>query len=366
MDESPLVVYLEDCNADSQALVGGKAVGLGALLREGLQVPPGFTVTTHAFREHVARNRLGPDIERLLGESDQQRICDDIRGLFESSHVSSQLADEVLGAYERLCRGSGSARPVAIRSSATAEDLADASFAGQQETYLWIIGIDEVLRHLVQCWASLYTPQALAYRAHRNIASADLAMGVVVQTMVPAVAAGVMLTIDPVNGDRSAIVIEAAYGLGAAVVNGEVTPDRLCVDKVLLEIRSRSIGAKTIAYRFDPTVQGTRCERVFAAQQTQACLTDVEVIELAGLGKRMERAMGCAQDMEWAIGPGQSGPREVFLLQARPETIWSQKQSAPLSAAGTTVMDRILQTMVGSPVTMKGDLGHQLPRWRPS
>ena len=232
--------------------------------------------------------------------------------------------------------------------------------SGQQETYLWIIEPQHVLKSVVRCWASLFTPQALAYRAHRNISSADLAMGVVVQCMVPAEAAGVMLTIDPVNGDRSAIVIEAAYGLGVAVVNGEVTPDRLCVDKVLLEIRSRSIGAKSIAYRFEQTIQGIRLEPVPAEEQTRPSVTDDEVIQLASLGKRMERVLGRPQDMEWAIGPGQSRAREVFLLQSRPETIWSQRTSAPLSAAGTTVMDRILQTMVGSRTTMKGDLnlGH--------
>jgi pyruvate,water dikinase len=358
MGVEPLILWLSACRSDCQALVGGKAVGLGLLLREGLQVPPGFVVTTRAFREHIERHRLGPDIERLLGEPDRQHVAEEIRGMFESSRLSAQLEDEVSAAHQRLCGGAESARPMAIRSSATAEDLADASFAGQQETYLWIIGGQEVLSHVVRCWASLYTSQALAYRAHRNIDSADLAMGVVVQCMVPAEAAGVMLTIDPVNGDRSAIVIEAAYGLGMAVVNGEVTPDRFCVDKVLVEIRSRSIGAKTIAYRFDPAVQGTRLEPVSADKQQQPCLTDVEVIELASLGKRMELALGRPQDMEWAIGPGQSGPREVFLLQARPETIWSQKQSARLSAAGTTVMDRILQTMVGSHATIKGDLGH--------
>lgn len=349
---SPSVVWLQDCTADSQPLVGGKAVGLGALVREGLQVPPGFAVTTRGFREHIEHNRLELDIERLLGESN---ASDKIRALFENSRLSPRLEDELSTAYQRLCSGSGSARPMAIRSSATAEDLADASFAGQQETYLWIIGIQHVLEHIVRCWASLFAPQALAYRAHRNIDSTDLAMGVVVQCMVPAEAAGVMLTIDPVNGDRSAIVIEASYGLGVAVVNGEVTPDRLCVDKVLLEIRSRSIGAKTIAYRFDPAVQGTRLEAVPPEKQTYLSVTDDEVIELASVGKRMERAMGRPLDMEWAIGLGQSAAREVFLLQARPETIWSQRRSTPLSAPGTTVMDRILQTMVGSRATMKGD-----------
>jgi len=177
----------------------------------------------------------------------------------------------------------------------------------------------------------------------------DLAMGVVVQRMVPAEAAGVMLTIDPVNGDPSGIVIEASYGLGAAVVNGEVTPDRMCVDKVLLEIRQRSTGTKSVAYRFDSSAQGTRLEPVAPEQQAQPCLSDAEIIHLASLGKKMERAMGQAQDIEWAIGPGVSGAREVFLLQARPETVWSQKPRKPLASAGSSVMDRILQSMSARP-----------------
>jgi phosphoenolpyruvate synthase/pyruvate phosphate dikinase len=132
-----------------------------------------------------------------------------------------------------------------------------------------------------------------------------------------------MLTLDPINGDPSGIIIEAAYGLGVAVVNGEVTPDRVCVDKELLKIRSRSIGTKTVAYRFDATTQGTRLQPVDKQLQAQPSVTDDEFLELASLGKRMEQAMGRPQDLEWAIGPGERSAREVFLLQARPETIWS-------------------------------------------
>jgi pyruvate,water dikinase len=252
------------------------------------------------------------------------------------------VEDEIRRAHQQLC--ASLQVPVAVRSSATAEDLADASFAGQQETYLWILGADEVLRHVMRCWSSLFTPQAIAYRAHLGRAVGDLAMGVVVQRMVPAEAAGVMLTLDPLTGDRSAIVIEASYGLGAAVVNGEVNPDRFSVDKVLMEIRSRTYGVKTVAYRFDASVQGTRLEEVPVALQSKPCVSDAEVLELARLGKQLEQVMGRPQDMEWAIGPG----REVFLLQARPETVWSQKDPTPRSA-GATVMDRILQTMHVSP-----------------
>jgi phosphoenolpyruvate synthase/pyruvate phosphate dikinase len=330
MAGEPHVVGLENCTGDCAQLVGGKATGLGALLREGLQVPPGFAITTAAYREHVARTGLATQLERLLADCTtyeaQLRAAEEIRNLFEASSLSPELAEEVLRVHAELCQPAET--PVAVRSSASAEDMGDASFAGQQETYLWILGGSEVLRHVVRCWASLFTPQAIAYRAHLRTPLTDLAMGVVVQRMVPAEAAGVMLTIDPVTGDRSAIVIEAAYGLGAAVVNGEVNPDRVCVDKELLEIRSRSIGIKTVGYRFDPLTQGIRLEDVPRELQNKPCLRDAEIIELARLGKRMEQALGGSQDIEWAIGPGAGGTREVFLVQCRPETVWSQKALA--------------------------------------
>jgi phosphoenolpyruvate synthase/pyruvate phosphate dikinase len=348
MPVEPHVIWLSDCSGDQASLVGGKVLGLGSLMREGFQVPSGFAVSTHAYREHVAHNQLGAELDRILADCQtferQQRAADEIRSLFEHSRPSASLQEHILGAHEQVCNGNP-LQPVAVRSSATAEDLADASFAGQQETYLWIIGGEQVLDNVVRCWASLFTAQAIAYRAHRHVPVQDLAMGVVVQCMVPAEAAGVMLTIDPVNGDRSQISIEAAFGLGAAVVNGEVTPDRFGVDKVTLEIRSRAIGTKKVAYRFDANVQGTRLEPVPTEQQSQYCLDDDEVIHLATLGKRMEQAMGRAQDIEWAIGRGALGVREIFLLQARPETVWSQKLSAPLATAGSSVMERILQSM---------------------
>lgn len=320
------VLGLEDCTSDCLPLVGGKATSLGNMLRQGLQVPPGFAVTVAAYREHVAHNNLAADLEQLVADcrsyEAQVRASEQIRELFEASTPAPAVEDEIRRAYEVLC--DDPTMPVAVRSSATAEDLANASFAGQQETYLWIIGGDEVLRHVRRCWSSLFTAQAIAYRAHLTTPVTDLAMGVVVQRMVPAEAAGVMLTIDPITGDRSTIVIEAAYGLGAAVVNGEVEPDRFCVDKGTLEMRSRTNGLKTVAYRFDPSVQGTTRADVPADQQTSPCVTDGEMIQLAQLGKRMEQAMGRAQDIEWAIGPD----RELYLLQARPETVWSNALSA--------------------------------------
>jgi phosphoenolpyruvate synthase/pyruvate phosphate dikinase len=352
MSSDPRVLWLAECTGDCAPLVGGKATGLGALLREGLQVPAGFAITTAAYREHIQRNGLAADLERLLADcatfEAQQRASDEIRAMFDASRPTPALQESVLATYDRLSalmKGRSNAErsegdpggakrsresvPVAVRSSATAEDTATASFAGQQDTFLWILGGNEVLRHVTRCWSSLFTPHAIAYRAQMGTPVEDLAMGVVVQQMVPAEAAGVMLTLDPITGDASGIVIEAAYGLGAAVVNGEVDPDRFCVDKSQLAIRSRAIGVKSVAYRFDSSIQGTRREEVPPPLQGKPCVADAEVIQLASLGKHMEQAMGRSQDIEWAIGPGPDGSREVFLLQSRPETVWSQKMQPP-------------------------------------
>ena len=171
-------------------------------------------------------------------------------------------------------------------------------------------------------------------------------MAVLVQRMVAAEVAGVMLTIDPVNGDRSQITIESAFGLGLPVVGGEVTPDRFNVDKVTLEIRSRTIVAQPFADRLEAS-GGVRRDQLSGEEGAAASLTDDEVMLLADMGKRAERALGGPVDMEWAIGPGPEGPRQVHLLQARPETVWSTRQAAPIAAPRSTAMDRMVATMLG-------------------
>jgi pyruvate,water dikinase len=197
----------------------------------------------------------------------------------------------------------------------------------------------------MRCWGSLFTPQAISYRAHLGVPMDGLAMAVVVQEMVRAEAAGVMITLDPVNGDRSAITIESSFGLGLAVVGGEVTPDRFVVDKVTFEIRSRTIGPKAIAYRFDPESRQVVIADVAQDQQRLASLGDEEVIELARIGRALERTQGGPQDVEWAIGPGPGGPRQLFLLQMRPETVWSRRTFAPISDPNTPILARMLQSM---------------------
>lgn len=289
------VVGLGECSPDVGERIGGKALGLGALLREGLPVPPGFVVTTDAYRECVAT------------ASGVAKLTDD---------VASEIAD----AY----RGLGDDVPVAVRSSATAEDTAEASFAGQQDTYLWVQGLEAVQRQVVRCWASLFTERAIGYRERFNVPVEDLAMGVVVQEMIPADVAGVMMTIDPVSGDRSTIYVAAAYGLGEGVVKGDVGSDSYSIDKETLEPRSQEIGTKEQAYRFDPEQNEVRLMDVPEADRDSPALDSEDLAAIAKIGRQTETAFGSAQDLEWALVHGEGG-NEISLLQSRPETVWSQR-----------------------------------------
>jgi pyruvate,water dikinase len=298
-------------------VVGGKAIGLGSLIRADLRVPPGFAICADAYREFVSESALGDRIGELLAGVESVRAESEasrrLRLLFEERELQPPLREACARAYADLGEP-----PVAVRSSAIGEDAAEASFAGQHETCLWIQGADAVGRAVVRCWTSLFTPQALAYFRRVGVRPEETAMGVVVQAMVFAESAGVMMTLDPVTGDRSQITIEGTFGLGLAVVGGEVTPDRYTVDKVLLDIRSRTISRKHVARRFDASSGEVRLVAVPADDQRLPCLSDEEVVELAALGKRVERALGAPQDIEWAVGPG----RELHLLQTRPETGW--------------------------------------------
>lgn len=345
------VLWFDECDGACAERVGGKAVGLGALTRQELRVPPGFAVTTDAYRECVVASGLADEIARLLDGAEEpeavQRASEKITALFDDRCVEATVAGEIVRAYETLLSRQAGAGPpaVAVRSSATAEDTAEASFAGQQESYLWVQGIEEVVRHVARCWGSLFTPQAISYRARLGVPLDGLAMGVVVQQMVAAEAAGVMITLDPVTGDRSQISIESSYGLGLAVVGGEVNPDRFFVDKVMLTLRSQHLSAKHAAYRYDPEAGGVAFVDVPEEEQSRPSLSSDEVLAVAALGKQVERSIGSPQDIEWAVGPGAGGEREVFLLQTRPETVWSQKKATAVRSTGTGIMDRLLQTI---------------------
>ena len=318
-----MLIPLNALQAGDAARVGGKAIGLGNLIRHGFPVPQGFVLTVDAYRRNVDTT-LAAEIDALIAghdeRSDNRAVAEKIRERFIARGLDADIDAAIRTAYADLGANLGTNAPVAVRSSATAEDAADASFAGQQETFLWICGADAVCRHVLLCWASLFSAQAIGYRARFNVASEGLAMAVVVQRMVDAAAAGVMFTLDPANGERGTAYIESAHGLGEVVVRGEVSPDRFHVDKQSRAVRAQ-IAVKQAAYRFDPAAGEVRKLALAAAEGARASLSDAEAAALAALGIEVERAFGKPMDIEWAV----DAERRLLLLQARPETVWSRR-----------------------------------------
>jgi pyruvate,water dikinase len=215
---------------------------------------------------------------------------------------------------------------VAVRSSATAEDLPTASFAGQQDTYLWMTGTDRVIESVRKCWASLYTPRAISYRVKNDFPHEKVLISVGVQKMVNSRAAGVMFTLNPTDGDISKVVIEGSWGLGETVVSGSVNPDKFVVDKVMGEVNERTISTKHIECVFDVEKGETVDADVNEGRQCACCLEDREIRELVKTAKAIETHYGRAMDIEWAIDKDFSFPENIFIVQARPETVWSQRK----------------------------------------
>ena len=325
------VLGLGDLNAHMLPQVGGKAANLGELISAGLPVPGGFCLTTDAYAEAMAPLGLG-EVHRDLQATPAdhlERLAElaaRARGLITAAELPPRIASEVLSAYHALDSGqgpdsapgpdpgAGSGVPVAVRSSATAEDLPFASFAGQQDTYLNVVGADALLAAVRDCWASLWTDRAVAYRASRNIDPSTVALAVVVQRMVDAAAAGVMFTANPVTGRRRESVIDASPGLGEAVVSGAVNPDHFVVDTASGRILERRAGDKRLVIR---ALSGGGTESIDQpASADKPCLTDRQVRELAALGAKAEDHYGAPQDTEWAI----DNAGKAWLTQSRPIT----------------------------------------------
>jgi phosphohistidine swiveling domain-containing protein len=306
------ITPLDDPTLDL-ARAGGKGASLARLAQAGFAayVPPGFVVTTDAYRAFVLANDLSAVIAALSAQTQAgdpasfERASEAIRARFAAGAVPPDVAAALTGAY----RGG----PVAVRSSATAEDLPEASFAGQQETYLNVQGPEALLDAVHRCWSSLWTARALAYRARQGIAPDAVSLAVVVQALAPAEAAGILFTVNPVNGARDEIVINAAWGLGEAVVGGQVNPDTFVVDKTSGALKATVLGDKSVMTA--TTAGGTATVDVAAERRHAAALTPAQATALARLGAAVERAFGGPQDVEWAV----AGDR-LYLLQARPVT----------------------------------------------
>jgi pyruvate, water dikinase len=323
-------IFFHDYQETDQPIVGGKCASLGAMTQAGLPVPPGFAVTTHAFAESMGMDHIGPHLDALLADLDVSdmhaltRAAGRCRELVLDAGPSASAEATIRAGYAQLCEQTGiDDVAVAVRSSATAEDQPDASFAGQQDTYLWIRGADNVVNHVVRCWASLYTDRAISYRYENGYSHADVAMSVAVQQMVLPKSAGVAFTLNPINGDRSTIVIDSAFGLGESVVSGTVTPDNYMIDKVIFEITKRTVSTKEV----ECCVEGDRVveRRLDADRSTSPSLSDDEIKAIAKLARQAEKHFGRPQDVEWAVTVSADGTKTVHLLQSRPETVWSNK-----------------------------------------
>ena len=280
---------LAELRREDDGRFGGKSTSLGELIAAGLPVPAGFAVSSEASDDHL---------------------------------------EEVVAAYAALGEP-----PVAVRSSAIGEDSAEATFAGLQDTYLWVRGAERVRQAVRDCWASLDKPEAVAYRARLG-GEGRVAMGVAVQRMVDASISGVMFTCNPVTGDPSTVAVNASWGLGLAVVGGEVTPDEYRVSKVTGEVLHRTIGPKRVQYVAGP--EGPERADVEAARQDAPCLDDGQLGALLELARRVERHFGCHQDVEWAI----DADCELFVLQSRPVTVAPRKEGV----AGKSAMDLVMGT----------------------
>lgn len=324
----PAISWFAEIGLEDRPRVGGKGGSLGELTRAGIDVPPGFVVCTGAFERFiVALEQRAPVRSRIeaLDSQDLEAIgvvSRELRARIEAEPMPEELQQQILQAHAQL--GSQGVAPiVAVRSSATTEDAADASFAGLQDTFLWVTQPQDVLARIRSCWASLYSVESVSYRRKQLFPEAGVAMAVVVQVMVDARTAGVMFTRSPTTGDRSVITIEGAWGLGSAVVGGEVTPDRWVVGKITGEIPVRDISDKAI--RHAPAPGGGIVDvDVEPEQRKAACLSDDELQALRAVGRKVERHYGRPQDIEWAIDR-HSG--KVLLLQSRPETVWSNKDA---------------------------------------
>lgn len=297
---------------------GGKGANLAELARAGFNIPPGFIVTTETYRTFVETHRIQKSILLLAASASPENpdtfdnASTEIRALFDRCTPPGEIASPILSAYRALAHSPDSLAAVAIRSSATAEDLPGLAFAGQQETYLNVIGEDSVLQAVKRCWASLWTARAIAYRSRNAIPSEQIALAVVVQEMVASEISGVLFTANPLTGRRDEIVVDASFGLGEAIVSGQVEPDHYVVDPHEWKITERALGDKAVA--IVPRAGGGT-EQIEQHKAEQQALDDARIISLAQTAQRVAQHFGSPQDIEWAWAGEQ-----LHLLQSRPIT----------------------------------------------
>ncbi len=339
------IVDVNELRVDDVPYVGGKGANLGELTSAGFPVPGAFVLTTVAYDYFLEKSGIMGKVEeelRNIDRSSDQNLTDAskrIRGLFETYEIPDDLKKEIITSY-RMIVPKGETGFVAVRSSATAEDLPDASFAGQQETYLNVNGEDDLFDKIRKCWSSLFTARAIAYREKQGYEHSDVKLAVVVQKMVNSEISGIMFTVDPHSGAKN-IIIEAGYGLGEAIVGGEVTPDTYIIDKSKMDITKKRISTQKWKYIRGPD-GGCQKEDVPESDEKKQKIDDARILEIAEIGRQVEIHYQKPMDMEWCVEGG-----KAYLVQARPITAVGNSNGNG-SAEGTTDSENIILSGLGA------------------
>lgn len=353
MDRTKYVIPFEQCDLSMVNRVGGKCASLGELLKARIPVPPGVAITTDAYEQFLNDNGLADKVLARLEGLDESMIEEteqaskEIREWVEAGTMSEMLEDFIAEEYRLLSRRARCpAVPVAVRSSATAEDLPDASFAGQQDTFLWTRGVDDVLDRTKRCWSSLFTPRAIAYRIRMGFKHSQVLISVAVQKMVRSFTAGVMFTLNPATGDPATVVIDSNWGYGESVVSGEVTPDQFHVNKISNEVAKKTLSDKEIYYTTDPETDEVKKLKVDEERRKSQTLLDSEILELAELAVRIQKHYGKHMDIEWATEKSLPYKGDIYIVQSRPETVWSQKQAKPIVEPKASALEHIVAGLI--------------------
>jgi pyruvate,water dikinase len=318
------VAWFEDLTKRDISLAGGKGANLGEMVGAALPIPPGFVITSQTYQHFLEENRIRRELAKLLRKiriDNQKQLelqSNRIRDIIMKSRVPPVIRNGILDSYKKLIEHGAPPVFVAVRSSATAEDLSGASFAGQHDTYLNVCA-EDLICCVQKCWSSLFTPRAIFYREKQGFDHNRVLMAVIVQKMIDADKAGVMFTVNPVTCEEGQIIIEAVWGLGEGVVSGTITPDHYVIDKNTGRIVTAAVACKQIMFVRDD-ITGKTTERNVPQEKVDAqILTEQEIGGLTELGRKVEQHYGLPQDIEWSI-EGEN----VYLLQSRPVTGWKK------------------------------------------
>jgi len=333
MRKNTYIKWFLDIRKGDVYLVGGKCANLGELRSIGIPVPDGFAITTQAYIKLIQDTGINDSINVIMENlqkdlSNMDRINEAskrIRSIIEQVKIPDEISEEIKKAYNELIGKEKFISAVAVRSSGTQEDSADASFAGQFDTFLNVNDEEALSKTVKKCWSSLFGPRIIKYRAVMGIGYRNAGVCVVIQQMINPRTAGVMFTLDPVSGEGDKIFIEGNWGLGESLVSGSVTPDRILLKKEPLEVIRVDVSVKEVSTVINPN-GGIIQRKIVDKKKNKPCLNQNEAIYLGKLAKKIENHYGTPQDIEWAIQKGQQFPDNVFILQTRNETAWSQKK----------------------------------------